>query len=115
MIPGIPLVIFQKISPSLIVFIRSLFERSAGFLRSFGRFSSLPAPVSPWQKTQLPCLFKNSSLPLARDSSVASTGFIVLSASAGRSQVFFEKSGVALGAASRGIGLSIRLRFVVEF
>src|SRR5690348_15727753 len=58
MIPVIPFEIFQNTSPSVIATIRSLLEMSAGFLRNFARLASLPDPVSPWQKTQLPVFEK---------------------------------------------------------
>src|SRR5688572_6597795 len=53
-----------------------------------------------------------NSLPLAIDSSVACTGFFVLSASAGNSQVFLEKSCCG-PAPDGGVMERFSLRFVV--
>src|SRR6185369_10302673 len=63
---------------------------------------------------QLPLsLSKYSALPLSMDSGVAAVGFLVLSASAGSSHVFFEKS--SLAAAPGGVieRLSFWFLFVV--
>src|SRR5687767_8876653 len=53
-----------------------------------------------------------NSLPLATDSSVACTGFLVLSASAGNSHVFLEKSSCA-PAPDGGVMDRFSFRFVV--
>jgi hypothetical protein len=86
MMPVMPFEIFQNTSPSVIAVIRSLFDRSAGLRRSRERLASLPEPVSPWQKMQLPFVrSKKSALPFSIDSGLDAIGFLVLSASSGSS------------------------------